>query len=1143
VRLRSSYFALLISAVVLLASCGSGAKSDSDPNTGAIAFSLKWPGSATVSSKPSTEEDQPLELSHRTAWCDNQGLYTINVDVWDDNTGQQLLSNVTFQCSRGEGTITGVTPGTNRKLELFGKDLGGTILYRGTQSGIPVTAGSTNTLPSAITMSSLSSELTSIAITPANPSITAAQTSQLTAKGTYTDATTGDITSSVTWDSFDDGIASVDTNGLVTAISAGSVRISAQSGTVSGSVDVTVTGSAVLTDIAITPASPAALNSIGATQQLTATGTYDDGSAPDLTSAVTWDSSDGAVVSVSSAGLVTAIGNGSVTITATLSGITSNSVSVTVTITGGITLASIAVDPDPQTIDEGATQAFTATGTYDDGTTTQDLTTSVTWTSSVGDVATIDGSTGIATGNGVGLIPDPTDPLVTIPTNDTTITATLGAISGSAALTVNPLPLAPTGVTADGSLVAEQVTISWSAVTGATSYNIYWSTASGVTTSGGTKIAGVTATTRNHTGLTAGTIYYYIVTAENNTAGTYAVGESDASSASEVSDNVFSTSAPSVTGTTPTNDTTPTWSWSTGGGSGSYRYKLDDNDLTTGASATTTTTYTPTTPLAEGDHTLYVQEDRSGSWSPTDSFTITIDITAPNAPAVTGTTPTNDTTPTWDWNSGGGGGNGSYRYKLDDTDLTTGATQDTAITFTRGTAFGDGETHTLYVQESDAAGNWSTSGSFAIEIDNTAPTTAPTAPTDAGTYSTSNVTFSWTAATDTGSGIASYNLQVGTTVGGSDILIADAGNVLTYDATGSDGQTLYARVQAVDGAGNPGNWSGDSDGITIDTSAPGAVGTPTDAGTYTSSTTVTFNWTAATDAESGIASYNVQVGTTAGGNDIFDGSAGTNTYNATGADGQTLYARVQAVNGAGAAGSWSGDSDGITIDTSAPGVPGTPDDGVSGVNTIVVTTVTFTWTAATDSGSGIASYTLQVNTAIDFSGTDRFNDSVGNVLTYDVSGSDLDTLYARIYAVNGAGTIGAASGASDGVFIDLSADVTAPTTSSTSPSSGATGILRDATISITFSEAMDTTTITTSTFTVDNGVTDDNLTIDFSNANKTATFTPSAYLTPGTTYTVTISSTVTDVAGNSFAGTSWSFTVAASSKWGEMIWGTDVWGP
>ncbi len=82
------------------------------------------------------------------------------------------------------------------------------------------------------------------------------------------------------------------------------------------------------------------------------------------------------------------------------------------------------------------------------------------------------------------------------------------------------VPAAPTGVTATGG--ANQVTVSWSSVTGATSYNLYWSTASGVTPSTGTRIAGVTSPYVQR-GLSAGTAYYYVVTAVNS------VGESASS--------------------------------------------------------------------------------------------------------------------------------------------------------------------------------------------------------------------------------------------------------------------------------------------------------------------------------------------------------------------------------------------------------------------------------------------------------------------------------------------------------------------------------------------------------------------------------------------------------------------------------------
>lgn len=97
------------------------------------------------------------------------------------------------------------------------------------------------------------------------------------------------------------------------------------------------------------------------------------------------------------------------------------------------------------------------------------------------------------------------------------------ASSQVSAVTNAPLPTVPSvpaGVTAMGG--AKQVTISWSAVASATSYNVYWSTVTGVTKANGTKITG-TVNPYIHAGRADGTAYYYIVTAANS------VGEGTAS--------------------------------------------------------------------------------------------------------------------------------------------------------------------------------------------------------------------------------------------------------------------------------------------------------------------------------------------------------------------------------------------------------------------------------------------------------------------------------------------------------------------------------------------------------------------------------------------------------------------------------------
>src|SRR4030067_3074226 len=110
-------------------------------------------------------------------------------------------------------------------------------------------------------------------------------------------------------------------------------------------------------------------------------------------------------------------------------------------------------------------------------------------------------------------------------------------------------------------------------------------------------------------------------------------------------------------------------------------------------------------------------------------------------------------------------------------------------------------------------------------------------------------------------------------------------------------------------------------------------------------------------------------------------------------------------------------------------------------------------------------------------------------------------------------------------------DITPPTVSSTNPSGGATGIAVNSVISATFSEAMNSSTINTSTFTLSGNSNPVSGTVGYS--GTTATFTPSANLANNTTYTAAITTGVTDAAGNALSSNYiWSFTTAAVSGGG-----------
>ncbi|HWE86137.1 MAG TPA: fibronectin type III domain-containing protein [Terracidiphilus sp.] len=79
---------------------------------------------------------------------------------------------------------------------------------------------------------------------------------------------------------------------------------------------------------------------------------------------------------------------------------------------------------------------------------------------------------------------------------------------------VFPAPLAPTGLSATAG--PDQVALTWTAVSSATSYNVYYSTTTGVTIAGGTKVAGITNPAYTVASLTNGTPYFFIVTAVNS---------------------------------------------------------------------------------------------------------------------------------------------------------------------------------------------------------------------------------------------------------------------------------------------------------------------------------------------------------------------------------------------------------------------------------------------------------------------------------------------------------------------------------------------------------------------------------------------------------------------------------------------------
>jgi trimeric autotransporter adhesin len=170
-----------------------------------------------------------------------------------------------------------------------------------------------------------------------------------------------------------------------------------------------------LTTITVDPVTPTVQQ--GTTLQMTATGTYDDGSTKTLSNNIFWGSSDTTIATISSTGLLAGVSTGTATITANSANI-SGTTTATITIAG---LTSIKITPATSSLSPNTQTQFTATGTLQSGGTV-DLTSSAQWTSSDPNTATV-----IA---GLVTTLQPTTP------TPVTITAASGGIQGTITFTV-----------------------------------------------------------------------------------------------------------------------------------------------------------------------------------------------------------------------------------------------------------------------------------------------------------------------------------------------------------------------------------------------------------------------------------------------------------------------------------------------------------------------------------------------------------------------------------------------------------------------------------------------------------------------------------------------------------------------------------
>jgi hypothetical protein len=423
--------------------------------------------------------------------------------------------------------------------------------------------------------------------------------------------------------------------------------------------------------------------------------------------------------------------------------------------------------------------------------------------------------------------------------------------------------------------------------------------------------------------------------------------------------------------------------------------------------------------------------------------------------------------------------------------------------------------------------------------DTTAPTVVSTVPLNSatGVSITDNVTavFSETMAAATISS-SSFTLANGATAIPG--VVTYSGTTATFNPTSSLAySTLYTATittAVTDLAGNAmatvKAWSFTT-GTMPDTVAPTVVSTaPANGATGVavninitatfsealSPSTVnaaTFTLTSGAGAQAGVVTYSGLVAT-------FNPNASlaySTVYTATVGTGMTDLAG----NALASAVSWSFTT-GVAPDTTPPTVVSTvPANSATGVavaaditatfseamNSLTISNATFTLSSGAGATAGVVSYaglvaTFNPNASLAYSTVYTATITAG---VTDLADNALAT--AKIWTF----TTGPAP------------DVTPPTIVGTSPTNGASAVAIGTDVTATFSEAMAPATISTSTFTLSSGAGAVAGAVSYS--GLVATFNPTASLAYSTLYTATVSTGVTDLAGNGMATARvWTFT-------------------
>jgi uncharacterized protein YjdB len=273
------------------------------------------------------------------------------------------------------------------------------------------------------------SPVATVTVIPASATVTAGATRQLSAvtKDASGTVLTGRV---VTWASSNPAAATVDANGLVTAVAVDTATISATSEGIKGTSAITVTAPVVpVASVTVTP--PTANIFVGdANQQLVAV-TTDAGGNVLIGRTIAWSSGNTGTATVNTSGIVTGVAaGGPVTITATSEG-KSGTAAI---IVANAPVASVTVTPSSATLTIGGIQSLSAT--LKDARSNVLTGRTVVWSSNAAGVASVNATTGVVAGLSIG---------------SATITATSEDQSGTSSIAVGAItgPSGPLHVSTD----------------------------------------------------------------------------------------------------------------------------------------------------------------------------------------------------------------------------------------------------------------------------------------------------------------------------------------------------------------------------------------------------------------------------------------------------------------------------------------------------------------------------------------------------------------------------------------------------------------------------------------------------------------------------------------------------------------------